>query len=119
MKASIEVRDGVIFRRFHGEVSIDDMIQSWSEILTSYDDLAGFKGIVTSFLDAEIQSGDKNLNIMVEYLKNYLDRIKGMKVAIVMDTPKVTNTIIMSQKMKHLHIRPFSSETAALDWIDA
>ena len=119
MKASIEVQNDVIFRRFSGEVCIDDMIQSWKEIFASYEDLESYKGIVTSFLDAEIESNDNNLNVMVEYLKQYLDRIKGMKVAIVMDTPKVTNTIIMNQKMKHLHIRPFSSEEAALEWIDA
>jgi hypothetical protein len=119
MKASIEVQNDVIFRRFSGEVCIDDMIQSWKEILTKYDDLGSYKGIVTSFLEADIQSVDNNLNIMVEYLKEYLDRIRGLKVAIVMDTPKVTNTIIMNQKMKHLHIRPFSTEAAALEWIDA
>jgi hypothetical protein len=119
MKASIEVQDGVIFRRFQGEVSIDDMIDSWKEILTRCDDLACYKGIVTSFLDAEFHGGDDNLNTMVEYLKDHVDRISGMKVAFVMDTPKVTSTIIMNQKMKHLHIRPFSSERAALEWIDA
>jgi ribosomal protein L5 len=119
MKATIEVQNDVIFRRFHGEVRIDDMIDSWKEILTLYDDLSCYKGIVTSFMDAEIQSGVNSLNIMVEFFKDQVDRISGMKVAIVMDTPKVTSTIIMNQKMKHLHIRPFSSETAALEWIDS
>jgi len=119
MKASIEVQNKVIFRRFSGEVCMDDMIQSWKEIFTRYEDLASYKGIVTSFLEAEIQSGDNNLNIMVEYLKGYLDRIRGLKVAIVMDTPKVTNTIIMNQKMKNMHIRPFSTEAAALEWIES
>jgi hypothetical protein len=119
MKASIEVQNKVIFRRFSGKVCIDDMIQSWKEIFTRYEDLTSYKGILTSFLEAEIQSGDNNLNIMVEYLKEYLDRIRGLKVAIVMDTPKVTNTIIMNQKMKNMHIRPFSSEAAALEWIDS
>jgi len=118
MKTSIEVQNHVIFRRFNGEVNIDDMLQSWNDILTRYDDLGSYKGILTSFLEADIKSDDNNLNIMVEYLKEYLDRIKGMKIAIVMDTPKVTNTIIMSQKMKHLHIRPFSTEAAALAWIE-
>jgi len=118
MKTSIEVQNQVIFRHFRGEVCIEDMIQSWREIFARYDDLESYKGIVTSFLEADIQSGDNNLNIMVEYLKEYLDRIRGIKVAIVMDTPKVTNTIIMNQKMKSMHIRPFSTEEAALEWIN-
>jgi hypothetical protein len=118
MKASIEVENQVILRRFSGEVCIEDMIQSWDEIFTRYDDLETYKGIVTSFLEADIKHEDNNLNILVDYLKGYLGRIRGMKIAIVMDTPKVTNTIIINQKMKHLHIRPFSSEEAALEWID-
>ena len=118
MNISIDVQNHVIFRRFHGEVCIDDMVQSWKEIFTSYEDLGSYKGIVTSFLDADIKHEDSNLNVIVEYLKGYLDRIKGMKVAIVMDTPLVTNTIIMNQKMKNMHIRPFSTEAAALEWID-
>jgi hypothetical protein len=119
MKTSIEVQNHVIFRRFKGGVCIDDMIQSWNEILDRYDDLGSYKGILTSFLEAEILDKDDNLNILVGHLKENLDRTMGLKVAIVMDTPKVTNTIIMSQKMKHMHIRPFSTEEAALAWIEA
>ena len=118
-KTSIVVENQVIFRRFSGKVCIDDMIQSWKDIFARFDDLGVYKGIVTSFLEAEIKHEDHNLNVIVEYLKEYLDRIKGMKVAIVMDTPLVTNTIIMNQKMKNMHIRPFSSEEAALKWIES
>ena len=118
MKISIEVQNQVIFRRFSGEVCIDDMIQSWKEIFSTYDDLGAYKGIVTSFLAADIKHEDSNLNVIVEYLKEYLDSLRGMKMAIVMDTPLVTNTIIMNQKMKNMHIRPFSTEEAALEWIN-
>lgn len=119
MNMSIEVQDQVIFRRFSGEVCIDDMIQSWKEIFASYDDLAAYKGVITSFLEADIKHDDRNFNVMVEYLKEYLDQIKGMRVAFVMDTPLVTSTIIMNQKMKNIHIRPFTTEDAALNWIKA
>lgn len=118
MKASLEVQNKVIYRRFSGEVSIEDMIETWKEIFTRYEDLASYKGILTSLLDAKIEGADNNLNLVVEYLKGYLDRIRGLKVAIVMDSPKVTHTIIMNQKMKNMHIRPFSSEAAALEWLE-
>ncbi len=105
MKASIEVQNQVIFRRFSGEVCIDEMLQSWKEIFAKYEDLSGYKGILTSFLDADIKHEDSNHNVMTEFLKGYLDRIKDLKVAIVMDTPLVTSTIIMNQKMKNMHIK--------------
>lgn len=119
MKSTIEVQDQVIFRRFSGEVCIDDMLQSWKEIFADYEDLGAYRGIVTSFLEADIKHDDNNFNVMVEFLKDYVDRITGMKVAIVMDTPMVTSTIIMNQKMKNMHIRPFTTMDAALEWIDA
>jgi uncharacterized protein (DUF488 family) len=119
MKVSIEVHDQVIFRRFSGLVSIEDMIESWKEIFSRYGDLSAYKGIITSFLNADTKSHGNNLNRMVEYLKEYVDQTRGIKVAIVMDTPKVTSTIIMNQKMKHMHIKLFSSEEAALEWINA
>lgn len=118
MTISLKEQNQVIFHRFHGEVCIDDMLQSWKEIFASYQDLGSYKGILSSLLDAEVKHEDNNMNVMVEFLKGYLDRIKGMKVAMVTDTPLVTNTIIMNQKMKNMHIRPFSTEEEALDWIN-
>ena len=119
MKVSLEEKGQVIFRRFQGEVGIEEMLQSWKDIFSSYEDLGAYKGIVTSLLDADIRHDDNNMNVMAEYLKGFLDRIEGLKVAIVMDTPMVTTTIIMNQKMKNMHIRPFTTEEAALRWIEA
>ena len=119
MKSTIEVENQVIFRRFRGGVCIDDMIQSWKEIFANYDDLSEYRGIVTSFLEADIKHDDNNFNVMVEFLKDYVERITGMKVAMVMDTPMVTSTIIMNQKMKNMHIRPFTTVDAAVEWINA
>jgi len=54
---------------------------------------------------------------MVEFLKEHLDKLKDLRIAMVMDTPLVTNTIIMGERMKSLQIKPFSTEEAALQWI--
>lgn len=119
MKSTIEVQNQVIFRRFSGDICIDDMIQSWKEIFASYDDLGAYRGIVTSFLEANIKHDESNFNVMLEFLKDYLERITGMKLAIVMDTPRFTSTIIMNQKMKNMHIRPFTTVDAAVEWINS
>ena len=100
MKASIEVNDNVILRCFKGDVYFEDIIDSWNEIFSRYENLTSFNGIVTDFLDATLHHEDKNLNI-----------------AIVMDTPQVTNTIMMARKMIQLQIRPFSTREAAMNWI--
>jgi hypothetical protein len=118
MKASIEVVDNVILRCFKGDVYLDDIIDSWEETFTRFEDLMNYKGIVTDFLDADLFHEDNNMNILMDYLKGHIERLNDMKIAVVMDSPHVTNTIMLGQKMKHLQIRPFTTRKAALDWIN-
>ena len=118
MKLTFHEQDGVIVRHFSGEVCFADMMESWNKLLISYPDLKDYKGILTSFLDADIKPGDSNLNVMVEFLKAHLDQLKNLKIAMVMNTPMVTTTIILSQKVKSLQIKPFSTVEAALYWIE-
>ena len=93
-------------------------MESWNKLLASYTNLKDYKGILTSFLDAEIKHEDQNLNVLIEFLKNYLDQLKDLKIAVVMDTPMVTTTIILGQRVKSLQIKPFSTVEAAMQWID-
>jgi len=118
MKASIEVKDKVILRRFKGDIYVQDIIDSWEDIFTQFEDLKVYKGVVTDFLDARLHHEDQNMNIIIDYLKPYIERMNDMKIAVVMDSPHVTNTILLGQKMKHLHIRPFTTRKAAIDWIN-
>ncbi len=118
MKASIEVVDNVILRRFKGDIYLQDIIDSWDETLARFDDLMEYKGIVTDFLGADLFHEDNNMNILMDYLKGHIERMNDMKIAVIMDSPHVTNTIMLGQKMNHLQIRPFSTRKAAFDWIN-
>ena len=118
MKVSVEVVDNVILRCFTGDVGYQDILNSWNDILTKFEDLTAYNGFISDFLEADMHHEDNNLNELVDFLKNHLDKISGMKLAIVMDTPHVTRTIMMDQKMKSLHIRPFTTRQTAFDWIN-
>jgi hypothetical protein len=117
MEVSVEVQDGVIFRNFHGEVRQEDIIESWNKIFADFENLQEYKGVISVYLDAEVVHVDDNLNLIVEYLKEYRDRMNDLKIAIVKDPPIVTNTIILGQRMKHLQIKPFSTVKEALTWV--
>jgi hypothetical protein len=117
MAVTFHELDGVIIRKFSGEVDFADMMESWQRLLDTYPDLRNYRGILTSMLDAEMKKEDANLNVMVEFLKNHMDQLKDLKIAMVMNTPLVTNTIIVSQKVKSLQIKPFATIDAALRWI--
>ena len=118
MKASIEVVDNVILRSFNGDVYLQDIIDSWDETLTRFDDLMVYKGMITDFSGANFLHEDNNMSRVIDYLKEHIERMNDMKIAVIMDSPHVTNTIMIGQKMKHLQIRPFSTRKAALNWIN-
>lgn len=117
MKVTIEVKDGIIIRSFNGDVYLQDIIDSWDEVFTQFDDLSVYKGVITDFQKAKLHHEDQNMNILVDYLKGYIGRMNDLKIAVVMDSPHVTNTIMLGQKMKHMHIRPFTTLNAAMDWV--
>jgi hypothetical protein len=118
MKASIEVKDKIILRLFKGDVYLQDIIESWEEVFEKFDDLSLYKGVVTDFLEAQLHHEDNNMNILIDYMKSYIERMNDMKIAVVMDSPHVTNTIMLGQKMKHVQIRPFTTQKAAINWIN-
>ncbi len=117
MGVTIEDKDNIIIRRFSADVSLEDIIKSWDKLFARYDDLTIYKGIVSDLLDVNLQFGEEHHNSLVEYLIGYVDRIEDMKVAIVMDSPLITNPILMNHKMQKLQIRPFSTMNAAVKWI--
>ena len=117
MEIAIHEQNGVIIHQFSGEVQFDDILVSWKKLLSDYANLEDFKGIITNFLDAKLSNEDSNLNVLVEFLKGQLDKLKDLKIAIVMDTPMITNTIIVGERVKYLQIKPFTTMNAALHWV--
>ncbi len=118
MKASINVQDHIILRTFSGDIHLDDIMKSWEEIFSRFEDMKVFKGVITDLLEAEMHLDGDNMNMLVDFLKEYMDRMEGTKIAIVMDSPRtMTNTILMDQKMKHVQIKPFRTMREAYDWI--
>ena len=116
MKVSFHEQDGVIIRHISGKVNLPDMVESWHLLFEKYSNLKDYRGILTSFLDAEIIMEDRNMGDLVEFLKANMDRIQDTKIAIVMDTPMITTTIILAKRMKSLQIKPFTTEEAAMRW---
>lgn len=117
MEITIHEESGVIVRHFSGEVHFDDIIESWTKLLADYPNLKAYKGILTNYLDANVKDNERNLNVLVDFLQGNLDQLRDLKIAVVQDTPMITNTIILGQKVKSLQIRPFSTVDAAMRWV--
>lgn len=117
MEISSHEQNGVIVRRFSGDVRIEDIIVSWNKLFAAYPDLTDHKGIATVFLDARFKHESENLSILLEYFRGYDDHLKDVKIAFVMDNPMVTSVILLGQRLKWLHVKPFTTEKAAIEWL--
>jgi hypothetical protein len=118
MKTSFEVADNVIIRRFTGDITQADITESWRVLFSRYKDLAPYKGMIIDLLNAKLVQDRSKFNDMVRYVKGKLDRMTDMKVAVVMDTPQVTQIILMDHMIQQIQIRPFATFQGAMDWIN-
>jgi hypothetical protein len=117
MKPSLEVSDNVIVRRFVGDISQEDIIESWKELLAHFKDLSPYGGVVIDLLNARMLQDRKKFRKMVEFMSKQADRLEEKKIAYLMDTPQVTQVILMDHQIQRLQIRPFATLQGALDWI--
>lgn len=117
MKFSIEVKDKVIFRRLYGKITPDDMLESWNELFTKFEDLTEFKGIITTFEAVPADSDPGSVKAMVKLLNENKERLTGLRIAIVLDHPIISNAVMVDHFVKHVQVRPFVSEEAALRWV--
>jgi len=118
MKTSFEVADNVIVRRFAGDITQEDITGLWRELFSRYDDLSPYRGIIIDLLHARLLQDRKKYGEMVRFVQGKLDRLANLKVAFLMDTPQVTQIILMDHMIKQLQIRPFATMKGALDWIN-
>jgi hypothetical protein len=117
MGASFEIKDHVIVRRFSGAPTLEVMIDSWNELLDKYDNFAEFNGIITTFEGPPSDSDPGSVKAMVKLMNEHKERLSGLRIAIVLDHPMVTNAVMVDHYVKHIQVKPFVSEEAAMRWI--
>lgn len=117
MRSSIEVKDNVIYRRLYGKITPEDMLESWNELFNKFEELTEFKGIITTFEVVPADSDSGSVKAMVKLLNENKERLKGLRVAIVLDHPVISNAVMVDHFVKHVQVRPFVSEEAALRWV--
>jgi len=117
MEVSSHEQNGVIVRRFSGDVRLEDIIVSWDRLFATHSNLKAYKGIATVFLDANIKRGAENPDILLDFFSGHLGDLNGLKIAFVMDSPLVTSIILLGQRLRTLRISPFTTEKGAMEWI--
>lgn len=109
--------ESILIRDFEGEVSVNDIIESWEYIATNKLIADSTKGIINNLSGCNLLMDMKSFNILISYLKKQ-EYLSEIKLAVICDNP---GTIIFpalgESKERALQIKPFSTMDAAVKWV--
>ena len=109
--------DSILIRTFKGEVSSDDIIDSWKYLQQQNLFTENIKGVLNDLEDCDLTMGMEGFREIMNYMKEQ-DEIRGLKIAVVTNSPKLIVFPSLGEVTeKPLNIKPFSTFEAAIEWI--
>jgi hypothetical protein len=115
---SITVESGVVLiRKFHGRVSVTEIISSWEYLIKNKLLTENHIGVINNLIDCKLEMDKDCFRQLIEYLKKNPIFFK-IKLAVICDTPeKIVFPKIGERTIKELQIKPFSTYEAAVNWV--
>jgi hypothetical protein len=109
--------DSVLIRDFAGEVSVNDIIESWDHIIANKLINDSTKGIINNLTACDLCMDMDGFKTLLAYLKKQ-EYLKGVRLAVICSDPKtIVFPALGESKEPELCIKPFSTEDAALSWV--
>lgn len=107
----------ILIRKFVGRINVDDVINSWEFLLDSEMINDNMVGIISDLSNCELEIDLDSFQKLTSYLRDN-KRLVKIKQAVVSDDPKtVVFPTLGEQNERDLKIKPFSTESAAVNWI--
>lgn len=109
--------DFILIRKFTGKVNVEEIVRSWNFLLEKHLITDKTKGVINNLTESELDMNINSYGILIDFLKNN-DILKNLRLAVICDTPgKVVFPMMGEETEKELTIKPFSTESAAVNWI--
>ena len=107
----------ILYREFIKEVSIDDVIASFEEILDKEMLADDTCGIITDLRGVKLEVNPKVFKKISGYMKRNPELYK-YKLAAITDSPKhVVLATLVSKLSSKLKVKPFSTYEASVEWM--
>lgn len=109
--------ESIFIRRFIGNISLNDIIDSWEYLRINKVIDDQIKGVINNLSECNLILDMESFKTLIAYLEkqNYL---KDIKLAVIADTPKkIIFPVLGENNESGLKIRPFTTIKAAVDWI--
>lgn len=107
----------IIIRKLSGDITPDDVIDSFNYLLDGNKISDSCVGILTDARDAKFKFTIRKFSRIVHYLRK-TKKIKTIKLAVLVDTPdKTIFPLLAARKIPLLKIKPFSTLESAYQWL--
>lgn len=116
-KVEISKNDRILTRKFFGSVTTDMLLTSWNDIILTGELLSDIDGVITDLSDAELIVDFVDLKSVATHYTQNQKHFQGLKLAQVMDTPKVALAEVLKTQIPGIQLEIFSTLEAARSWI--
>lgn len=109
--------ESILIRDFIGEVSVNEIMESWQYLIERKMITDRIKGVINNLSNCNLIMDMEGFKTLMAYIKKQKN-LKGIKLAVITETPRtIIFPVIGEFSEKELKIKPFSTMAAAVDWI--
>ena len=107
----------IIVREFKGDISSQDILNSWKSVLETDIITDSTIGIINVILNAKLTMDLDGFDLIMNHLKANR-KLGNLKLAVLTNSPEnIVFPMLGEYNENTLKIKPFSTEEAAISWI--
>lgn len=108
----------IFYKTYSGDVSFQDVMDSWNEIIGSNSIPDGTTLFLLDYLSATYLPAEHGVKELVKFYKAYNHIFVNCKMALLMDKPdQVIVPILVGDELPTTFFKPFCTQEAAVTWL--
>lgn len=110
--------DSILIRSFYGEIDNSFLIKTWDDVI-KYVETHNIKSLITDFRESNIDELDiETKDIIISIIRKYKNFFNNIKIATVIDSPKIYIPTIATYDLKpdDIMLKCFSTIESAIKW---
>ncbi|SDW88147.1 hypothetical protein SAMN05444411_102374 [Lutibacter oricola] len=118
IKCTYNSKNKIFIKSYHGDIYLEDVVNSWKEIISKKIIPENFQGIIVDLRKGVIKMTIEESVGVSQFYKNNLSLFGNKKIAYITNSPiKTVYSMLVEQKDKGYKTKTFSYKEAAIYWI--
>ncbi len=110
-------KEVTLINSYANNVSVGSLIHSWKKVKELRLIKGNVTGILCDFRHCEFEIEENDLKKIFHFVEKNIFLEKDIKLAIILDSPKVALVILFKRRYNFKQIKAFSTPEVAIDWM--